>query len=132
MGLNWQRLSDKTQFKKLLDFGSESQTSDNLGYYVSVDDLISSINITLYVKKYEAVRHMYIFNKNASDYVRFNVKFNIHKDKIVELSDEFMCKFDLVRVVPPQCHVPYESYLRVMLKFNPDNSKMKYIQDEIL
>ena len=51
MGLNWQRLSDKTQFKKLLDFGSESQTSDNLGYYILVDDLISSINITLYVKK---------------------------------------------------------------------------------
>jgi len=131
MGLNWQRLSDKTQFKKLLDFGSESQTFDILGYYVLVDELVSHINITLYVKKYEAVRHLYIFNKNASDYVRFNIDYNIHKDKIIELPDEFMCKFDLVRVIPPQCHVPYESYLRVMLKFNPDNSKMKYIEDEI-
>ena len=131
MGLNWQRLSNNTRFKKIIDFGKESQTIDILGYYVRVEDLISAINITLYVEKYEAVRHMYIFNKNSSDFVRFNIDYNIHEDKNIELSEEFMSKFDLVRVIPPHCHVPHESYLRVMLKLNPIKSDYIYIEDDI-
>ncbi len=131
MKLKWRRLSDKTLFEKVLDFASEADTIDILGYYVKPHEVFSHINIPLYVTKFEAVTYIYHFTKYSSDFVRNNINYDINSNENVHLSIDFMCKFDLVRVIEPNCHVPIDSYLRVMLKINPDNSKMKYIEDEI-
>jgi hypothetical protein len=78
----------------------------------------------------EDVTHIYLLTTTASDWVRSILEFD-PSEVIVPLPEKFMYKFDLVRVIPEFGHVPFDSFLRVMLKTSPDNARLISVEEEM-
>jgi hypothetical protein len=78
-------------------------------------EIISYQNIPLYVIKRESEIVIYSLTKSSSDWVRFNLDYNIDDDR-VDIQFEFMYQFDLVRIIPENGLKYLNSYLRVIKK----------------
>ena len=91
-------------------------------------EIISCRNIPIYVKMAEDVTIIYYLSTSVTDYVREKLAYNLNSLKI-EIHEEFICKFDLVRVIPEGGYKLIDSFLRVMLKQHPENSKPYSIEE---
>jgi hypothetical protein len=121
--MKWRKIIDKTQYEKVMNFGREIDILDIERYYVLPHEVFCNINIPLYVHKHEAVTVVYLFSKSSSDFIRNNINYDPRSSDQIVLPEEFMYKFELIRVIPAKGNVPIDSYLRVMLK----NKDIKYI-----
>ncbi|MEL0456129.1 hypothetical protein WJN01_07830 [Flavobacteriaceae bacterium SZ-1-7] len=125
-----QKLSPFVQYEKVKDFAKESFIISIKGYYMKPTEIISNRNIPLYVSMIEEVTHIYYLTVSASDWIRENIECNIN-DRTVTLTEEFMYKFDLVRVIPENGHKLFDSFLRVMLKQVPEKAKLYSVEEEM-
>ncbi|MGL2963896.1 hypothetical protein ACSVH2_08780 [Flavobacterium sp. RSB2_4_14] len=124
------KISAFVKFENVLDFARELDTVEIVGYYMKPFEVLSKRNIPLYVISWEEVTTIYILTVSSSDWVRENLNCNIHDERI-NLSKEFMCKFDLIRVIPEGGVKHLNSYLRVTLKQVPENAKPYSIEQEM-
>ncbi len=124
-----QKLNSNVQYEKVNDFARESFIGYIEGYYLKSNEIVSCKNIPLYVKMPEDVTHIYYLTTSSSDWIRSTLEFE-QSELIVPLSEKFMYKFDLVRVIPQFGHVPFDSFLRVMLKNAPENVRLISIEEE--
>lgn len=125
-----QKISAFVKFEKVLDFARESDIVNIDSYYMKSNEVISNRNIPLYVRYWEEVTKIFYLTVPSSDWVRENLNFNI-KDKIITLPEDFMYKFDLIRVIPEGGVYPHDSFLRVKLKQVPENAKLYSIEQEM-
>lgn len=128
--LKFKRISSTVRYEKVLDFSREIDIVSLKGYYMKTSEIISHRNIPLYIMELEEVTRIYYLTVSASDWVTNNLDYNID-DKIIMLSEEFMYKFDLVRVIPEGGIQPNDSFLRIMLKQVPENAKLYSIEEEL-
>lgn len=128
--LKFQKTSPFVRFEKLTDFAKESQIMFFQGYYMKPAEIRGDKNIPLYVMQEEQVTIIYYLTISASNWVRENLEYN-GDEKQVFLKEEFMYKFDLVRVIPEGGLKPTHSFLRVMLKSVPENAELFSIEEEI-
>ena len=128
MKLKLRKLSSETQFERLRNFASEAGTFYVKCYYVLEIDLINGGNVPLFIIGYEDVLTKYLFSHPASEYVRKNGWGEADSDGHIILSSEFMEKFDLIRIIPPEGIVPDDSYLRIVKK-GPVNVKGYTLED---
>ncbi len=125
-----QRVSKFVQYENIADFALESFIIDIKGFHMKVSEIVSNKNIPLYVELQEEVINVYLLTTSSSEWVRENLEYSLNETVII-LSKEFMFKFDLVRVIPANGLIPYDSFLRVMLKQSYENSKLISIEDEM-
>lgn len=127
--LEFRKRFPKVQFEIVLDFAKESDTITIEGYFMKPHEIISYQNIPLYVIKRESEIVIYSLTKSSSDWVRFNLDYNIDDDR-VDIPFEFMYQFDLVRIIPENGLKYLNSYLRVIKKTS-NQVKFYPIEEEI-
>lgn len=128
--ITYYELSPFVKFEKVLDFSKETDIIAFQGYYMKTDEITTNRRISLYVMEMEEVTKIYQLSVSSSDWVRDNLEYDI-KEKITKLPEEFMYKFDLIRVIPENGCKHLDSFLRVMLKQVPENAKLYSIEEEM-
>jgi len=128
--LKFQKISAFVKYEKVMDFARETQIISIQGYYMKSKEILSNRNIPLYVMELEEVTKIYYLTVSASDWVRENLEYNINEN-FTMLSEDFMYKFDLVRVIPEGGIIPHDSFLRVMLKQVPENARLYSVEEEL-
>ena len=128
--IKFHKISAFVKFEKVLDFSREVDIISLQGHYMKTSEIVSNRNIPLYVMHLEDVTKIYYLTVSTSDWVRENLKYDI-KDKLTMLSQEFMYKFDLIRVIPEGGIPPFDSFLRVKLKQVPENAKLYSVEEEM-
>lgn len=128
----------KTEYEyvKLIDFALESNSIQISFFYTKMNKWPGSKKIWLYIKYHEEYIEKYLFDEQATQYVIKNIDFdnsityNISTSKLSErekikkyLKKEFICKFDLFRIIPKGGSLYFGSYKRVMLKDNNESAK---------
>ena len=130
MGLNFQMLRDEVQYELLIDFAKESSWIDIEGCYVKRSELKLDEKIRLYIDLCEEETWIYYFEDYSVDYLKKNITDN-STDECIFLKIDFLSKFDLVRVIPPMCHIKFDSYKRIKLKQNAGFAKITTMEDEM-
>lgn len=128
--IKFHKISAFVKFEKVIDFSREVDIISFQGYYMKTAEILSNRNIPLYVMHLEEVTKIYYLTVSTSDWVRENLNYDI-KDKLAMLTEEFMYKFDLIRVIPEGGIPPYDSFLRVKLKQVPENAKLYSVEEEM-
>jgi hypothetical protein len=128
--LKFHKISPFAKFEKVLDFSREVDIAHFQGYYMKNNEINSNRNIPLYVMEPEEVTKIYYCTVSASDWIRENLEYN-NQEKTTILPEEFMYKFDLIRVIPEGGIPTIDSFLRVHLKMAPDNAKLYSIEEEL-
>jgi hypothetical protein len=128
----------KTQYEyiKLIDFALESNSLQMSLFYTKMNKWPDSKKIWLYIKYHEEYSEKYLFDEQATQYVINNIEFDnsityyISTDELTErekikkyLKKDFICKFDLFRIIPIGGSLYFGSYKRVMLKDNYESAK---------
>ena len=126
----------KYEYIKLIDFALESNSLQMSLFYTKVNKWPGSKKIWLYIKYHEEHIEKYLFDEQATQYIINNIEFDnsityyISTGKLTErektkkyLKREFICKFDLIRIIPKGGSLYFGSYKRVMLKDNYESAK---------
>lgn len=103
-----------------------------------------SKKIWLYIKYHEEYTEKYLFDEQATRYVINNIEFDnsityyipmgewTEREEIKKyLKKNFICKFDLFRIIPKGGSLYFGSYKRVMLKDNYESAKPISEEEEI-
>jgi len=128
--IKFHKISPFVKFEKVLSFSREADIISIQGYYMKSAEIFSNRNIPLYVMQLEEITTIYYLTVSASDWVRENLKYNI-KDTLIMLPEDFMYKFDLIRVIPEGGIPLFDSFLRVKLKQVPENAKLYSVEEEM-
>ena len=129
---------EKTEYEyvKLIDFALESNSLQMSLFYTKMNKWPDSKKIWLYIKYHEEYSEKYLFDEQATQYVINNIDFDnsityyistgelTEREKIKKyLKKDFICKFDLFRIIPKGGSLYFGSYKRVMLKDNYESAK---------
>lgn len=137
---------EKTEYIKLKDFALESNSTEISLFYTKMNKWPNSKKLWLYIKYHEEYVEKYLFNEHATNYVINNIEFNniewitynnstdenSKKEKRKKyLPLEFICKFDLFRIIPKGGSLFFGSYKRVILKENHESVTPISLEEEI-
>lgn len=124
------------EYIKLMDFALESNSLQMSLFYTKMNKWPDSKKMWLYIKYHEEYTEKYLFDEQATQYVINNIEFDnsityyistgelTEREKIKKyLKKDFICKFDLFRIIPKGGSLDFGSYKRVMLKDNYDSAK---------
>ena len=128
----------KTEYEyiKLIDFALESNSLEISLYYTKMNKWPDSKKLWLYIKYHEEYTEKYLFDEQATQYVINNIEFDnsityyISTGELTEregikkyLKKDFICKFDLFRIIPKGGSLYFGSYKRVMLKDDYESAR---------
>lgn len=136
----------KTEYEyiKLIDFALESNLIEMSLFYTKMNKWPISKKLWLYIKYHEEYTEKYLFDEKATQYVINNIEFNnsttyhfssgkwTEREEIKKyLKKEFICKFDLYRIIPKGGALYFGSYQRVILKDNHEFAKPISMEEEM-
>ena len=128
----------KTEYEyiKLIDFALESNSLEISLYYTKMNKWPDSKKLWLYIKYHDEYTEKYLFDEQATQYVINNIEFDnsityyISTGELTEregikkyLKKDFICKFDLFRIIPKGGSLYFGSYKRVMLKDDYESAR---------
>lgn len=132
------------EYTKLIDFALESNSLQMVSFFTKMNKWPISKKIWLYIKYNEEYIEKYLFDEHATQYIIKNIEFDnsityyistgelTEREKVKKyLKKEFMCKFDLFRIIPKGGSLYFGSYKRVMLKDNYESAKPISEEEEI-
>jgi hypothetical protein len=132
------------EYIKLIDFALESNSLQMSLFYTKMNKWPDSKKIWFYIKYHEEYTEKYLFDEKATQYVIKNIEFNnsityhvstgewTEREEIKKyLKKDFICKFDLFRIIPKGGSLDFGSYKRVMLKDNYESAKPISEEEEI-
>jgi hypothetical protein len=137
---------EKTEIIILRDFALETEVSHiyNNGFYTKTNKWPHSRKLWLYIKYFEEYYEKYLFDEKATIYIADNLEFNniiwhntetgetsLPEKKKKIISQDLICKFNLVRIIPKGGTKYFESYIRVVLKDNYEIAKPISLEDQI-
>lgn len=133
---------DTTEIIILRDFAEEinlkkdSLTQLEKTFYTKTNKWPHSRKLWLHIKYFEGYYEKYLLDEAASIHLADNLEFNnlrwynietgetsIPEKKKKIISQDVICKFNLVRIIPKGGVKFFESYIRVVLKNNYENAK---------
>ena len=135
----------KTEYEyiKLIDFALESNLIEMSLFYTKMNKWPISKKLWLYIKYHEEYTEKYLFDEKATQYVINNIEFDnsttyqissgkCEREEIKKyLKEEFICKFDLYRIIPKGGSLYFGSYQRVILKDNHEFAKPISMEEEM-
>ncbi len=136
----------KTEYEyiKLIDFALESNLIEMSLFYTKMNKWPISKKLWLYIKYHEEYTEKYLFDEKATQYVINNIEFDnsttyhVSRGKWTEreeikkyLKKEFICKFDLYRIIPKGGSLYFGSYQRVLLKDNHEFARPISMEEEM-
>lgn len=137
---------EKTEIIILRDFalGTEISHINNNGFYTKTNKWPHSRKLWLHIKYFEEYYEKYLFDEKATIYIADNLEFNniiwhntetgetsLPEKKKKIISQDLICKFNLVRIIPKGGTKYFESYIRVVLKDNYEIAKPISLEDQI-
>jgi hypothetical protein len=121
--------NNEYEYIKLIDFALESNSLQMSLFYTKMNKWPDSKKMWLYIKYHEEYTEKYLFDEHATQYLINNTEFDnsityyistgelTEREKIKKyLKKDFICKFDLFRIIPKGGSLYFGSYKRVMLK----------------
>ena len=132
------------EYIKLMDFALESNSIKMSSFYTKMNKWPGKKKLKLFIKYHEDYTEKYLFDEQATQYVISNIEFENSRTYYIEtgefseseevkkyLKKEFICKFDLFRIIPKGGSLYFGSYIRVMLKDNYESAKPISEEEEI-
>jgi hypothetical protein len=141
---------EKTEIIILRDFAEQiniqvSFTNLERTFYTKLNKWPHSKKVWLYIDYFEQWYEKYLFDEKAAIFIADNLEFNnliwhntetgetsLPEKKKKIISQDLICKFNLVRIIPKGGTKYFESYIRVVLKDNYEIAKPISDQEIIL